>query len=71
MCEMMNGDTFTMIDSVRKQYEDLPYPEFNSRNISDEEEYYKKDMDTPKRIVPSHTLEKLNHFLHRGNESFR
>ena len=65
-----SGDTCTSNDIVVNQYESLPYPGFSAENISNEEDHYKK-YDTPSSIYPYHTLEKLNHFLHGGSESFR
>ena len=69
--EMETGDTSTMNDLVTKQYENLPYPEFSPMNISNEERHYSVGMDSPASIFPTHTLEKHNHYLHQGNQSFR
>ena len=69
--EIINGDTFTTNDSVRTQYENLPYPQFTPMNISNEESYYKKDIQVPISIHSPHTLEKHNHYLHGGNQNFR
>ena len=67
----MTGDTSTMNDLVTRQYENLPYPEFSPLNISNEERHYNVGMDSPASIFPAHTLEKHNHYLHRGNQNFR
>ena len=69
--EVETGDTSTMNDLVTKQYENLPYPEFSPLNISNEERHYSVGMDDPASIFPTHTLEKHNHYLHRGNQNFR
>lgn len=70
-CEMEMGDTYTRYDFVRTHYENLPYPEFSPLNVSNEEAYYRLDMETPAVILQRHTLEKHNHYLHRGDENFR
>ena len=69
--EIDNWDAFTSNDMVANQYENLPYPGFSSANISNEESHYKQYSDTPSALFPSHTLEKLNHYLHGGRENFR
>ena len=68
---MENGDTSTFNDLVTKQYENLPYPGFSRLEISKEEKHYKKNIETPFAISFAHTLEKHNHYLHRGDESFQ
>ena len=58
-------------DVVIKQYESLPYPEFSESNILSEEEYYKTDVQNPKIFIPSHSLEKINHYFYAGDQNFR
>jgi len=36
-----------------------------------EADYYKKGDNAPLMLHPTHTLEKLNHFFYRGNQTFR
>ena len=69
---METGDTSTINDLVTKQYEDLPYPEFSSLNMLNEERHYNVSTESdPSVIFPTDTLEKHNHYLHRGNQNFR
>ena len=70
--ERETGDTSTINDLVTKQYEDLPYPEFSSLNMLNEERHYNVSTESdPSVIFPTDTLEKHNHYLHRGNQNFR
>ena len=66
-----DGDTLTSNDLVMKQYRSLPYPKISEEYILKEEGYYRLDKNTPKHTAPSQTLEKINHYLNRGNEDFR
>ena len=68
---MKNGDTLTGNDLVTRQYENLPYPEFSEKEMLEEEEYYKQDDQPLLATYATHTLEKNNHYLHRGDENFR
>ena len=68
---MQNVDTSAINALVVRQYETLPYPEVSNMHISNEQKHYKEDPETPYGIVHAHTLEKHNHYLHRGNEHFR
>ena len=54
---------------VTKQYENLPYPPFSEKELQEEEHYYKNDHDTLRVFAESHTLEKTNHYLYKGNEN--
>ena len=63
------GDTTTGNDMVKKQYESLPYPPVSEQFLSAEEEWY-ATKQAPMRVMPSDRLQKLNHYLYRGNESF-
>ena len=65
------GDTTTQDDKVKKQYENLPYPEIDEKSLSDEEKYYSGSYDALYDDHPSLRLQKLDHFLYQGNESFR
>ena len=56
---------------VTKQYENLPYPPFSEEELREEQHWYKDDHETLKVAHESHTLEKTNHYLHKGNENFR
>ena len=71
MCRVVFGDNRQVDDSVETQYEHLPYPQFTTEDISNEERHYEINVDDPAFIAPAHTLEKINHYLHQGNESFR
>ena len=68
---MEKGDTTTANDLVTKQYENLPYPEFSLLNMLNEERHYNGGMDSPAGIFSTHTLEKHNHYWHRGNQNFQ
>ena len=65
-----NGDTISTHDLVAQHYEKLPYPVFNANDIAKEEYYYRKN-DQPLFPVHAYTLEKMNHYLHGGRETFR
>ena len=64
------GDTTTENDVVQKQYENLPYPGLSEKFLSHEEEWYTTNK-SPLYIYPSDRLQKLNHYLYQGNESFQ
>ena len=66
-----DGDTLTSNDLVVKQYRSLPYPRISEEYILKEERHYRLDKNTVKITVPSQMLEKINHYLNRGNEDFR
>ena len=68
---MENGDTVTNHDLVNTQYENLPYPEFSEKELIDEEQHYKGDEKNLREIFHAYTLEKTNHYLHRGDQNFR
>ena len=68
---MENGDTTTANDLVAQQYEDLPYPKFGLSKILKEEIHYEIDNESPVTLFLAHTLEKHNHYLHRGHENFQ
>ena len=68
---MQNGDTLAIDDLISRQYENLPYPEISPMEISNEKKHYEENTETPYSIAPAHTLEKHNHYLHRGNENFQ
>ena len=57
-------------DAVTKQYEALPYPPFEESELNGEEQFYEKN-NYVKSFVRSNALEIINHYLHRGKESFR
>ena len=65
------SDTLNSNDVVVKQYEMLPYPDFNEKKQLGEEEYYRIDLENPKISIPSHSLEKINHYFYGGNQDFR
>ena len=65
------GDTITSNDLVTKQYEALPYPEFNEDDILREKTYYNLEGRKPMYVFPSIALEVMNHYLFQGNEDFR
>ena len=65
------GDTSTVNDVVINQYESLPYPAFSSLNMSNEELHYKMNADDPAIVYHQYTLEKNNHYLYQGAESFK
>ena len=69
--DIENGDTVISNDLVTIQYENLPYPEFSEKELINEERHYKEDDQTLKEIFHAYTLEKSNHYMHRGNENFR
>ena len=64
------GDTENQNDRVRKQYESLPYPLVSEDYLKKEEEYYLSYKE-PIVLSPSMRLEKLNHYLYQGRETFR
>ena len=65
------GDTITSNDLVTKQYEALPYPEFNEDDILSEKRYYNLEHKKPMYVFSSIMLEMINHYLFQGNEDFR
>ena len=68
--EQTTGATTTAKYVVNKHYENLPYPAFNTTDLTRDKEHY-ENHDTFAIIYPSATLENYNHFLHQGNKSFR
>ena len=66
-------DTIGGADSVSRQYETLPYPGFSDKRLSAEDEFYEENGNGNKvfHINQQHTLEKHNHYLHQGRQSFR
>ena len=64
------GDTLSSNDLVTRQYENLPYPPFTEADMLREEIWYKNETATY-FAFPSIRLEKVNHFLHKGEENFR
>lgn len=70
MDRMDLGDTLASKDVVTKQYENLPYPPFTEYELKAEEKWYKNDKEMSNFIAKSLTLQKINHYLHRGNEDF-
>ena len=67
---MDTGDTETQNDRVKKQYENLPYPPVSENYLKKEEEHYRTRKE-PIQEVSSIRLEKLNHYLYQGGETFR
>ena len=65
-----NYDISTVNDLVTNQYEKLPYPRVTEKYLKNEEEFYKTNKE-PIQISPVVRLEKLNHYLYQGGESFR
>ena len=53
------------------QYNNLPYPEFRDIDILEEKLHYAKYHNVTKFIIRPQLLEKINHYLHRGNQNFR
>ena len=53
------------------QYENLPYPEIDEDQLTEEEIYHENDQENPFSISAPDILEKKNHFLYQGNENFR
>ena len=64
------GDTLSSSDLVSRQYENLPYPPFTKADMLREEIWYKHETSTNVSFS-SIRLEKVNHFLHKGEENFR
>ena len=60
----------TSSDKVIKQYENLPYPEFSDTELKTEEQFYKEDTITPISTYTAYTLEKTNHYMHQGRQTF-
>ena len=56
-------------DPVKKHYQLLPYPPVEESKLNDEERFYKESNHT-KTFLPQHALENINHYLHRGKETF-
>ena len=56
---------------MTRQYEHLPYPQVQEKTLLEEEDYYKRVKDVPRYMHLTHILEKLNHFLYRGEQDFR
>ena len=57
-------------DRVQIQFEKLPYPRVTEKYLEYEEEFYKTHKE-PIQISPAMKLEKQNHYLYQGGESFR
>ena len=57
-------------DRVHKQYERLPYPRVTEKDLRMEEEFYETHKE-PVQFSLAVRLEKLNHYLYQGGESFR
>ena len=68
--ESQYGDTVSKTDLVIRHYEQLPYPQFSEEEIKREEDWYKFET-APLWSYPSTRLEKINHFLRKGNENFK
>ena len=76
LVEKMNlfgaSDTLTEDDIVRNQYLSFPYPAVSKQEIAKERQYYKnKQNATPYNTKFALMLESLNHYLYKGEESFR
>ena len=66
------SDTLTQDDIVRNQYSFLPYPAVSKRELEAEWQYYRnKQNTTPYNIIFAFTLESLNHYLYKGQNTFR
>ena len=57
-------------DAVTKQYESSPYPPFEEKELNNEDQFYKNNK-YKKSFLRSNVLYIINHYLHRGKESFR
>ena len=57
-------------DGVIEQYMALPYPHISERELIREKEYYREGKHF-RYIHPSLALEELNHYLYKGNQTFR
>ena len=56
-------------DVVAKQYEALPYPTLGEDNHVQEENWYNRSSEIYVSFL-TNGLEKINHYLHKGNENF-
>ena len=69
--KMTVADSDYMLDLVRKQYMNLPYPYVSAENIQMEHEYYQgQQRNIPLLNYYSGALEFINHYLYRGQNSF-
>ena len=65
-------DTLSQDDSVRNQYASLPYPTVTEQHLEREKKYYDSDdFKTPYIRSFALTLERLNHFLYNGRNTFQ
>ena len=65
-----SGETIGCNDLVVRQYEQLSYPEVTEDDIFNEEIYYSTEGNSLSMMHLGITLEKVNHYLFRGKESF-
>ena len=65
------GDTTNRRDLVMRQYEKLPYPVFDKKQLLEEELHYNKDEKSLAFVIRSQFLEKVNHYLYKGDQNFR
>ena len=65
-------DTITKDDLVRNQYLALPYPAVTENAIQKEQHHYNSNkQNKPFPIYVPIILERINHFLFKGNNDFR
>ena len=58
-------------DEVLGQYTEFPYPEFTDSHMEIEKAHYENiNREGPYMLLPDLTLENLNHFLYKGEETF-
>ena len=57
-------------DQVIEQYMALPYPHISERELIREREHYREGKHF-RYYHPRQALEELNHYLYRGNQTFR
>ena len=66
------SDTLDYYDSVKNQYQKLPYPAVSEKMIHSEQDNYSKGRQSmPYHIYHSIALEPINHFLFEGSNDFR
>ena len=65
-----NGETIGFKDLVVRQYEQLSYPDVKEDDILNEENYYSAEGNSLSMMHLGITLEKINHYLFQGKESF-
>ena len=53
------------------QYELLPYPIVDENQLQEEETWYQHGSGDVMSFFPGINLERLNHYLHLGGETFR